>query len=328
MHTSRSPQRILLTHVIRREHKKEYGVASFYTLHAEDQLPLCGYKDITPVKFPRRNVNIVGSCNGILLLYENGVISLWNPSIMRQLTLPYCPLRRCSGEMAIGLGFDPMTDDHKVVSIPAYGNGNGESSFVYTIKTGAWHTIASRMPLYDDVKSTTSYLNGVLHWVVGHSLPNSEKRQLCYNIMTFDLSSHVFGMIALPKPSWPIHQVTTIQGSVAVISMEKLFDDSWIWVRRDADASWSVIFKSKTNQIQAGVKTVLGLTNNGDLLLETYFQGLQVYNPKKRSRSSLVNFNDDSFLFDMDTFVESLQLLHMGTACKVNHLFLQETKRK
>ncbi|CAH1414390.1 unnamed protein product [Lactuca virosa] len=325
-HTSRSPQRLAFTHLVGHNYIKEYGDDVFCTLHAEDQLPLRGYIGITAVKFPHRNINIVGSCNGILCLLgcKDGVISLWNPSIMRQLTLPDCP-RRCIYGLGIGFGFDPITDDNKIVSIPINGNGKGESSFVYALKTGAWRPIVSPMPLYSKSLSRSVYLNGVLHWVVGRCFPDSEQVEVGY-IMTLDLRTHVFGMIALPKPCWETRRLATIQGSLAVITI--VGDDSWVWVRRDADDSWSVVLESRANQVGFGVTKVLELSNSGDLLLDDVSDGFQVYNPKTGVRSLLVDFNDTSSLVNMNMYVESLHLLHMGTACEINHLFLQEKNKK
>ncbi|KAL7610157.1 hypothetical protein Lser_V15G11461 [Lactuca serriola] len=335
MHTCRSPQRILLTHRVKRTLKyKRYRNAAFCTLHAKEQLPLPLSLCTTPVVLPRRKATPHGSCNGILLLSDavygcgngNGVISLWNPSIMRQLTLPDCPLRRCSGGMAIGLGFDPITDDNKVVSIPAYGNTRIlKSSFVYAMKTGAWHPIDSPMPLYFKVLSRARYLNGVLHWVVERYSTDSNYIKLGY-IMTFDLSSHVFGMLDLPKPGWKTQELATIQGSLAVIS--SVSNDSWIWVRGETNDSWSVVSKLKTED-GAELRKVLELTNNGDLLLDVLLKKFYVYTPKTGALSTLADFNDASSLVDMDAYVETLQLFHIGTACeKATPLFLQTSSFK
>ncbi|CAH1414312.1 unnamed protein product [Lactuca virosa] len=333
-HTCRSPQRLVLIHVLYNKYLQENGDALFCTLHAQDQLPLplCGgYIGITPLQYPRRKASLIGFCNGIFLLfgYENGVISLWNPSIKRLLTLPACPRRLIYG-LGYGLGFDPMTDDNKVVSIPANGNTRIlESSFVYATKTGAWHPIDSRMPLYSRVLSRACYLNGVLHWVVGCCFPDSEDIQFHY-IMTFDLSTHVFGIIDLPKPSWLTQQLQIIQGSLAVLSGNDSDVDTWIWVRnrRDAyaDSSWSLVLKSETIKAEKGVRKALELTNNGDLLLDAFWEGFRVYSPKTGALLTLMEFNHTSALLDMDTYVETLELLHMGTACQEpNPLFLQAT---
>ncbi|KAI3698882.1 hypothetical protein L2E82_42776 [Cichorium intybus] len=320
MHTCRSPQSVVMRHLVRKGSRDEYGCIAFCTLHTEDQLPLRGgYIGITAVNFPCRSVSITGSCNGIMSLfeYQKGIIYLWNPSVMRQLTLPDCP-RRCTQGICIGIGFDPITDDNKIVSIPLLG-GTAESAFVYAMKTRAWCPIASPVPLYTAVFSTSYYLNGVLHWVVG----TFEDGEYLRYIMTLDLSTHVFGMIDLPKPTWETLNLSTIQGSLAVSST--LIVDTWIWVRRDA--SWSLVFRSKTNQVR-GVNKALQLTNNGDLLLDTFDDEFQVYNPKTGARSTLVNFSDGSLLFEMNPHVETLQLLQIGTACEANHFFSQERKKR
>lgn len=115
-----------------------------------------------------------------------------------------------------------LIDDNKIVSIPIF-RGIVESTFVYAMKTRAWCPIASPMPLYNKVLSEACYLNGVLHWVVGRCFPYSQEVQLRY-IMSLDLRTHVFGMIALRRPSWETRKLVTIQGSLAVIS--RVIDDT------------------------------------------------------------------------------------------------------
>ncbi|KAL7607769.1 hypothetical protein Lser_V15G11459 [Lactuca serriola] len=170
------------------------------------------------------------------------------------------------------------------------------------------------MPLYSEVLSSACYLNGVLHWVVERYYP------------IYRTWVHVFGMIALPKPSWYIEKLATIQGSLAMIS--SVAYDSWIWVRGEAEDSWSVVSKLKTKD-GAKLRKVLELTNNGDHLLLDFLQEFYVYTPKTGSLSRLVDFYDASSLVDMDTYVETLQLLHIGTACEeATPLFLQDSSFK
>ena len=69
-------------------------------------------------------------------------------------------------------------------------------------------------------------------------------------ILTFDLSTHVFSKIVLPKPRWETKQLTIIQGSLTVISSEYLNRYNWenrdscIWVMREYNNtdSWAVFF--------------------------------------------------------------------------------------
>nr|KAJ0197728.1 hypothetical protein LSAT_V11C700383350 [Lactuca sativa] len=97
MHTFRSPQKILFRHGKSYRNEDTY----FYTLHGEDQLPLCtkrGYIGITPVQFP--NGRIVDSGNGIICLRIKNHLSLWNPSIRFLLSMPECPR---SSELPLGV---------------------------------------------------------------------------------------------------------------------------------------------------------------------------------------------------------------------------------
>ncbi|CAI9285588.1 unnamed protein product [Lactuca saligna] len=286
IHTFQSQQKLLFRHGS--SYKNEEP--DFYTFHGEDELPLClerGYIGMTAVEFPfRRDFCIIGSCNGILCVFdylEAKCISLWNPSIRRKLTLPDCPHRSFS-RVHTGFGFDPITNDYKIVSI------HNRSSFVYAMKT--------------EVEPYFSQSNGIV--------------DICY-ILTFDLSTHVFGTIALLDTSWETRELTTIQGSLAVISycMDYREDDdeSWIWMRR-VD-SWSLVFKLKTNQVQGRIYRVLQLTNNGDLLFNTFFVGFHVCKPNIGTRSRLVDFSAVSCMDDIVVCVESLQLLDMVTACEV-----------
>ncbi|KAL7602618.1 hypothetical protein Lser_V15G23746 [Lactuca serriola] len=301
IHTFRSPQKILIRHTNRE---------IFYTLHSEEHLASCT-SGISATNFPYNSYYwIVGSCNGILCLYDNSDenhVILWNPSIRRKLNLPICPLR-C---FQIGFGFDPITDDYKIVSIPKYyggGRGRGitQSSFVYTMKKGCWCEIgfpsSSSSSAYG-VLSFTCFVNGALHWVVVKDYLTDSNDDVGRYILTFDLSTHVFGMISLPEPNWETRHVTTIQDSLAVISWKH--DQSWIWIRREA--SWSVVYK-----FVEGVMGVLQLSNNYDLLVRTYGKTLQIYNSKTGARSELVGFNDVFYRDDIVLCVESLQLLDTG----------------
>ncbi|KAL7593415.1 hypothetical protein Lser_V15G35179 [Lactuca serriola] len=148
MHTFRSPQKIRFTHENIDNNKIAEDV---YTLHGEDELPLClcpkhGYIGITTtIPFPCSNrFRTVGSCNGTFCLKTKNGLTLWNPSIRRKVRVPECPR---SSELAlggIGFGFDPISDDYKIVWI----SYEKDTSFVYAVKTGTWCEVASPKPVY------------------------------------------------------------------------------------------------------------------------------------------------------------------------------------
>ncbi|KAI3524342.1 hypothetical protein L1887_02995 [Cichorium endivia] len=121
-HTLQSPQKLLIRHRTR--------LGDFCTLDSQDKFGIS-------VKFPYdKQCHIVGLCNGVLCLVDlkENRISLWNPSIRRKLTLPGCP--RTSSYMTIGFGFDPITDDYKIVSVFNKYGSLRETSYVYNRELG------------------------------------------------------------------------------------------------------------------------------------------------------------------------------------------------
>ncbi|KAI3715077.1 hypothetical protein L6452_22044 [Arctium lappa] len=318
LRSAKNPQKVFIRHLTYFNRR----VQSFYTLHPEDRLPLSsreGYIGITPHEFPGYNFHIVGSCNGILCLYDQKIrkITLWNPSIRRKLTLPHHRSLRdysSSGlQVAIGFGFDPITDDYKIVKISyaTYGRDEPESS-IYTINTGIWRTIAFPTTLLINV-SLACFVNGALHWLV------TEQGNIghCY-IISFNLSKEVFDTIPLPEPSWESTQLTIIKGYLAVIANEG--HNSWIWLRKEYNnvASWSRDLKLNTGPYEGKISKVLQLTTNGDLLLTTQCEGYIFYNHTKGVRSKLASVKGLSIILDIVTYVENLVLLNRGTICNVN----------
>ncbi|KAL4554060.1 hypothetical protein LXL04_037658 [Taraxacum kok-saghyz] len=308
MHTSRTPQKIIFSHNWKTKKRKRY----FCTLHGEDELPLCvspnrGYISIRTkvLLFPCRSTHsrTVGSCDGISVMRIKTCLSLWNHSIKRKLSVPECPQASEMPLGGIGFGFDPITDDYKIVWISCA----KDRSFVYAIKMGTWCDIASPKPQFSHVLLEAFLFSGVMYWEVH----NFDIRSTY--ILTFDLSTHVFGMIPLPGPicDWLTTSITTIQGSLALVACNIKDDDTWIWVWRDA--SWCVVFKLGTGQLP--INGVLQLqpqpNNDSDLLLSTYGEGLQIYNSKARVRSRVGDFCATASLLKWMPCVETLQLLDM-----------------
>ncbi|KAL4554338.1 hypothetical protein LXL04_039559 [Taraxacum kok-saghyz] len=259
---------------------------------------------------------VISRCQVIYAKSCRNSLILWNPSITRKLSLSEYP-RRFEWLEAFGFGFDPISEDYKIIMI-SYAR---DTSLFYEVKTGAWCEIASPKPRCLDVSPCTCSLEGVWHWPVRYRIESEEMRLTC-SILTFNLSTHVFGMIPLPTPAsdWMTTGLTTIQGSLALISYHMKFDDTWIRVRRDS--SWSVVFKLNTVKlfIEGAFQLQLRPNNNGDLLLiiaGQFSQEVHVYNPKTGELSKVVDFDVASGLINFHQCIETLHLLDMGeTLCK------------
>ncbi|KAL4581731.1 hypothetical protein LXL04_006258 [Taraxacum kok-saghyz] len=252
--------------------------------------------------FPFTYFVIVGSCDGIVCLYDYGdnSIILWNPSIRRTVILPDCP-RRCYSEVEVAFGYDPIADDYKVVSLPIVNVNRDGGSYVYAMKTDACFLIDSPMPDFRKVKTKACFVSGALHW-----LAQRYKKSNWY-ILTFDLSTHVFSSVVSPHITRTVVPIS-LRGCLAII-----INESSIWVRRDD--SWSVEIKLEKNNDVGDLKGVLQLGTSCDLIFDLYSIGYEMYNPNTGACLSLVDFDDAYFLLDVVPCVESLQLLDIGTSC-------------
>ncbi|XP_042507336.1 F-box protein CPR1-like [Macadamia integrifolia] len=128
-----------------------------------------------PLKSPNFATEVVGSCNGLLCISNSEEeIFLWNPSIRRHHKLPITPIEYperfdCPRLIVYGLGYDPTTDDYKLVRIVQF-YGDDEYSCdsevkVYSLRTNSWRRIRD-VPYHLSYKRGFGVLaNYGLHWV-------------------------------------------------------------------------------------------------------------------------------------------------------------------
>ncbi|GKD70596.1 F-box/kelch-repeat protein, partial [Tanacetum coccineum] len=222
---------------------------------------------------------------------------------------------------ATGFAFDRVTEDYKIVTLSFNHEQNNDIpySFVYTMKTRTWCQISN--PITPSCYETTEghLVNGVLHWVVRNGIYSKIHRY----VMTFDVSTHVFGTIELPAHKGPSVRLTTVNGSLAVITYEG--DYARIWVRKESNTTpyWVSYLMFKLNVSEK----VMPLSTNGYLLLNSY-HGIDVYSDCTRARSRLVKFSDSSSIHDMSGFVESLELLDTGSPYEESKPSVLERKEK
>nr|KAJ0189127.1 hypothetical protein LSAT_V11C800398740 [Lactuca sativa] len=166
-----------------------------------------------PVNFQSKNSfkyrNVIGSVNGLICfsynLYDGGyVVHIWNPSLSAVLTLPPCSSRsRNSETILFRFGYDPKTDDYKVVKITCLSNPRRiePQVEVYSMRKGSWELISQSFPSHitiimdhDDV--CVDGHNGHLHWFGSTGLEWKPE-----TILAFDLGVETFSEIPPPPDS-------------------------------------------------------------------------------------------------------------------------------
>ncbi|CAN1815203.1 Putative F-box protein At3g16210 [Linum perenne] len=151
------------------------------------------------------SVVVGGCCDGIFCFYsssrnnsESNVI-LWNPTTSDCRVLPSLSplLSRPTWMMNIGFGYDPSTNDYKVVALVRYSCSYPyqRSVYLYSLRNNSWKALCS--------------WDASICYEVFQSRHSSAKVERCYwtsssgcFIGSFNFSKHVFNKVMLPpKPN-------------------------------------------------------------------------------------------------------------------------------
>uniref|UniRef100_A0A2N9J996 F-box domain-containing protein n=1 Tax=Fagus sylvatica TaxID=28930 RepID=A0A2N9J996_FAGSY len=226
---------------------------------------------------------LIGSVNGLFSLHEQERFILWNPSIKKSITLPKpCITFKIHGSVSshLALGFDPRSNDYKVVRIAFISRNHipGEPEIpiveVYSLSEGSWRITSASASFppgisFNDWNHPAASLNGAVHFAV-HDRGNA----YCPLVLSFDLGDEVFRVISVPNGMFGAGD--SVHTSVFGGSLSLLCHDTRkhtvnkccsIWVMKEYGVvdSWT---KQFTVDLNGGIERVLGLRKNGHILVE------------------------------------------------------------
>jgi F-box interacting protein len=262
-------------------------------------------------------VSMFGPCNGILCLscalwkkrdYDRLV--LWNPATRESKILP--PIHRQLDmpdlTSTFGFGFDPKTNDYKVVRIMNFRFRYCEVQ-VYHLSTNSWRVLdSSPNPSYFiPPPRFSSYLNGVYYWWARvHDYSDMGRRLL----LSFDMSNEEFQEV-LPPPSEGgcIEDIAVINDSVTLILPCGIESKEWvgIWVLNECgvERTWTKIFTIR--QIP-GVWDLLQIRGDGLVVGTGVDRCLVLYDPRTQEARNLQIYGARSA--QLVSYTESLVLLN------------------
>ncbi|MBA0708444.1 hypothetical protein Golax_023565 [Gossypium laxum] len=204
-----------------------------------------------PLSEQKKEIQILGSCNGLLAVEDDdGRILLWNPSTRKYQVLPsteiefQSPPIRCSSSTYYGFGYDPVSDDYKLVRIVQLHGKNDEyfhsEAKVYSLRSNCWRRIKD-VCFYHKFSREFGFLaNNALHWMV-FKTPQSRNQEL----VGFDLGSEEFRFLELPECSldkvlW--FHINAVGGDICLTSTYRETDnvvvDLWIMKEYGVKQSW------------------------------------------------------------------------------------------
>ncbi|KAJ0691622.1 putative F-box domain-containing protein [Helianthus annuus] len=155
----------------------------------------------------------LGTSHGLLCLYDNGRVVIWNPSIRK--TVAVVVPNVVDAKMfntELGFGVCRETSDPKIVKITyidRFRNMESVTSIpqqveVFTLSTGAWRSPnSSNLPrksiIFGYQQSEDGVcVDGVYYWLATDRSTVDDEIEAYYMIISFDMTSEEFGEVNLP----------------------------------------------------------------------------------------------------------------------------------
>ncbi|GAB4827380.1 hypothetical protein Ancab_040025 [Ancistrocladus abbreviatus] len=246
---------------------------------------------IDPGNFcPELSLRYLHHCHGIICLcnYEkSAVVALWNPTTREFRILPQSPLALSSSHgpvMWSGFGYDPMTNDFKVVQSRTNNSFLSVESEppveLYALSTNSWKLLDVDAELVSLLLGNCSCtVRGCLWW----TREKLDGHGWSFLVLKFDLNSEAFHKVIPPehlrgaRDDIPGASISALEGNVALILFEwrnrkECFFDIWIMEESGVDVSWNKILSIGPNR---GPEIApIGFRGNNRFLLKRKDDGL------------------------------------------------------
>uniref|UniRef100_A0A5B7A9R3 F-box domain-containing protein n=1 Tax=Davidia involucrata TaxID=16924 RepID=A0A5B7A9R3_DAVIN len=189
--------------------------------------------------------DVLGSCNGLLLVGQGHVFYLWNPSTRKYRQLPILPIQSPNKSVGFicktyGFGYDSINDDYKVVRIVEF-TGKQHDWFIsevqsYSLKSNSWRRIQD-FPYSLPFKLVWGVKDrDILYSVVRRKLvPNSPRF-----IVAFDIGAEEYRLVPQPDYSFKDFEISVgvLGGCLCINGFCRDHFDVWIMKDYGVKESW------------------------------------------------------------------------------------------
>ncbi|XP_026396511.1 F-box protein CPR1-like [Papaver somniferum] len=161
-----------------------------------------GSHEVVQIDFPFKdeNLEIVGSCNGLLLIKIDPwlITGLWNPATKEYKLIPRNNITPVGFKTISnrvdrhGFGYDQESNDYKLVTItsPCSQKITVSEVDVYTLSSHSWKRI-DHIPYKIMGEPPGVFVNGALHWLA-KPRPITSKNKFSQVILSFNMAKEVF----------------------------------------------------------------------------------------------------------------------------------------
>ncbi|XP_049383020.1 F-box/kelch-repeat protein At3g23880-like [Solanum stenotomum] len=257
------------------------------------------------------NYKIYGCCNGLFLIGIKQKYILWNPSTRESALLPshwdkfFC-------DYNFGLGYDPTSDDYKVVKIPEI---NSEApTEILSLKTGSCRKIyEGYFTIECHNMDYLTIVRGTFHWLV-----YSEGGR--FSLFSFNISNEAFGELPLSKemPLFcdTIEQGVTVLGGMLSVNFvcvkeDTIVFDLWVMKEYGKRESWTKLFTMRDSRDRFQVLPIVPkyIFGDGRVLLNSDRRDVLRTFKESDRRSNLIGpltSDEDTMRWDGYTYTETL----------------------
>ncbi|XP_042477783.1 F-box protein CPR1-like [Macadamia integrifolia] len=255
---------------------------------------------LKPPKYSYQETKIGGSCNGLLCIYNSVEdMFLWNPSTKRHRKLPFSPTEsldpyeKCDS-FNLGLGYDPTSDDYKLVRIAQFSGSRFKSYSnsevkVYSLSSNSWRNIPYMAKPFFLINNPGFGVlaNSALHWVAFRETgPDPIGSSF---IISIDLQDEKYREVLLPDCKVTPLTFLGVRGG-QLCAFYQFLDRVEVWVMKDYGMgdSWVKELSIEQSVLRDGddIKPVY-YSKNGELILEIDFNALVLYDPSRGSARKL-----------------------------------------
>ncbi|XP_042499685.1 F-box protein CPR1-like [Macadamia integrifolia] len=251
-----------------------------------------------PFNSPDYTTEVVGSCNGLLCISSYGLtwyhkddIFLWNPSTRRYKKLPFtpieCPIQfRIAHLIGYGFGYDPITDDYKLVRV-VQSYGRDDSSWhsevkVYSLSTNSWRRIRN-MPFHLGTRLIGVHANSALHWVADRFKRPFSSPTI---VVSFDLKDEEYREVPLPDFVDLKFCMTIgfLGGQLVLCNFLGVHFEVWLLKDYGVRDSWTKQFLIEGQSSMRSLKFVRPIcySKNGEVILKKISNALVLCDPCSR----------------------------------------------
>ncbi|KAJ0651029.1 putative F-box domain-containing protein [Helianthus annuus] len=277
-----------------------------------------------------------GSSHGLLFLYDNDIVVIWNPSIRKAFAVVVPNVVDAKMfNTELGFGVCRETSDPKIVKITyIYRFRNMESVTsipqqveVFTLSTGAWRSLnSSNLPRKSIIFGSEDgvCVDGVFYWLATDRSTVDDEIEAYNMIISFDMTSEEFGEVNLPDSfvysgsMWNLY-IYNLKESLALVEHIAEVDNLVysVWMMEDGvPKSFTKLYTNSIHLPDATINRVVEFTRSGEPVMEvtkddgesSWLVGYEPNSKEIRNLGMLLGIDEGGFFY-AHSYMETLLLL-------------------